>query len=415
MKPDTYHVQETIDSLEYFSVHNNKLFINDLSVRSLMHRALSTPFFAYSRHQLAKQVDKLRLAFGESVKLTYAIKSNPMPSIVHFLANHLDGFDVASHKEMLLALNSGVDSTAISFAGPGKTDDELACAISSGVLLSVESAGELSRIEKISSAMKATANIILRINPDHSIKRSGVTMGGGAKPFGIDSECIGDILVRCKDTQQCVSGFHVYHGSQILDSQSIIESQNYSIDLIRKLTSITGTKIHRLNLGGGFGIPYFPGEKSIDLAPIAENLRKQSLDLKSRMGIEHITIELGRYISGPAGIYVAKIIDVKVSRGKTFYVIDGGMNHQLAASGNLGQYIRKNYPVVAVDNVNSSKRKAATVVGPLCSPLDIIAENVFLPELYVDDLIGVLQSGAYGFTASPVNFLSHSLPEELLV
>ncbi len=170
-----------------------------------------------------------------------------------------------------------------------------------------------------------------------------------------------------------------------------------------------------LNIGGGFGIPYFPSDVPLDLAPISHNLAALLERAKRALPNAEIVIELGRYLVGEAGIYVCRVIDRKVSRGQVFLVTDGGLHHHLAASGNFGQVLRKNYPVLIGNRVRGSAREIASVVGPLCTPLDLLADRMDLAKAEEGDLVVVLQSGAYGFTASPLGFLSHPAPREILV
>lgn len=240
-------------------------------------------------------------------------------------------------------------------------------------------------------------------------------MGGGSKPFGIDAEKIPQLLKRIDDYELEFTGYQIYFGSQILSAENLIEAHNQCIELVTGFAKLNDQPVRSLNLGGGFGIPYFPGDKHLEIAPVADNLSQGLEQVKSVLGCESVFLELGRYLVGEAGVYVCKVIEKKISRGKTYLVVDGGMNHNLAASGNLGQVIRKNYPVIAAQNVNNSILEKVTVVGPLCTPLDILADSVQLPELHTGDLIAVLQSGAYGYSASPLGFLSHPSPREILI
>ena len=170
-----------------------------------------------------------------------------------------------------------------------------------------------------------------------------------------------------------------------------------------------------LNLGGGFGIPYFPGEQRLDLAPIADNLQRLRERAARDLPAATIVLELGRYLVGEAGVYVTRILDRKESRGKVFLVTDGGLNHHLSASGNFGQVIRKNYPVAIGNRQGDAALEEATVVGPLCTPLDLLADRMTLPVAQAGDLVVVFQSGAYGASASPQAFLGHAACTEVLV
>ena len=170
-----------------------------------------------------------------------------------------------------------------------------------------------------------------------------------------------------------------------------------------------------LNLGGGFGIPYFPGEQALDIAPIGANLAALAERARTDFPQAELIIELGRYLVGEAGIYVTRIVDRKVSRGQTFLVTDGGLHQHLSASGNFGQVIRKNYPVAIGNKMLGQNRETVSIVGPLCTPLDLLAERMELPIADIGDLVVIFQSGAYGLTASPQAFLGHPAGVEVLV
>ena len=402
-------------NMDHFGIANDELMIGSSSVSSIADLVGQTPFYVYDRSAIENRVRSLRSHLPQEMGLHYAIKANPMPAVVQYMASLLDGLDVASHGELLVALDTGKDPRNISIAGPGKTDPELTSALAAGVVINVESATELTRIAKIAEATGYLPKIALRINPDFEVKKSGMRMGGGSKPFGIDSENIPQLLKKVIDYGLEFIGFQIYFGSQILDADNLISAQNQCIDLVIKLSDLSSCKPRSINLGGGFGIPYFPGENHLDVSAVSDNLSQRLLQVKSALGCEDVFLELGRYLVGEAGVFVCKIIEKKISRGKTYLVVDGGLHHNLAATGNLGQVIRKNYPVVAAQKINTLAEEEVTIVGPLCTPLDILADSIMLPGLQPGDLIAVLQAGAYGFSASPHGFLSHPPPRETLI
>jgi diaminopimelate decarboxylase len=255
----------------------------------------------------------------------------------------------------------------------------------------------------------------VRVNPDYELKSSGMKMGGGAKQFGVDAEAVPDMLARMKMLRVEFQGFHIYSGSQNLRAESIQEAQEKTLELAYRLAEFAPAAVRSLNIGGGFGIPYFPGETPLDIAAVGDNLRRVLPEAKRRLPHAQLVIELGRYLVGEAGIYAAKVVDRKISRGQVFLVTDGGLHHQLAASGNFGQVIRKNYPVAIGNKMGSANMEVASVVGPLCTPLDLLGDKMELSRAEVGDLVVVFQSGAYGLTASPTAFLSHPAPVEVLV
>jgi diaminopimelate decarboxylase len=283
------------------------------------------------------------------------------------------------------------------------------------VTISVESERELDTIAGVGDTLGIVPRIAVRVNPDFEMKTSGMKMGGGAKPFGIDAESVPQVLRRLGRLGVDFQGLQIFSGSQSLDPASIMEVQSRTFELAFRLAEHAPRAPRLLNIGGGFGIPYFPGDLPLDLAPIGAHLAQWMPRVRAALPDAEIVLELGRYLVGEAGIYVARVIDRKISRGKTFLVVDGGLNHHLAASGNFGQVLRKNYPVALAGNMTGAERETVTVVGPLCTPLDILAADFELPRAEVGDLIVVFQSGAYGLTASPVAFLGHAAPGEVLV
>jgi len=333
---------------------------------------------------------------------------------VQYMATLVDGFDLASAGEMRVALDTDMPPQHISFAGPGKTDKELTQAIASEIVINMESENEMERIATIATELGLTPKVAIRVNPDFELKASGMKMSGGPKQFGVDAERVPDMLKRLTELNVQFHGFHIFSGSQNLNAESIIDAHNKTFELAIRLSEHAPCQPKLLNIGGGLGIPYFPGEKRIELEPIAENLRSLLPDVKKSLPDTEIVMELGRFLVGESGVYVSKVIDKKVSRGETYLITDGGLHHHLAASGNFGQVIRKNYPVMIGNKVEGDK-ETVNVVGPLCTPLDILANKMDLIQADVGDLVVIFQSGAYGYTASPERFLSHPAVKEVLV
>ena len=338
-----------------------------------------------------------------------------MPALVGYMAGLVDGIDVASAGELKVALDAGADPAEVSFAGPAKRDAELSQAVAAGVLVNLESMREVGVLAALSEQLGRAARVAVRVNPDFELKGSGMKMGGGPKQFGVDVECVPELMARIDAAGLAFEGFHLFAGSQNLRAESICEAQTKSYALALRLAELTRAPVHTLNLGGGFGIPYFPGERRLELAPIGDNLRAIQGRARSELPQASIVIELGRYLVGEAGIYVARVIDKKVSRGQVFLVTDGGLHHHLSASGNFGQVLRKNYPLTIGTRAASPQREVVSVVGPLCTPLDLLGDRMDLPAAEVGDLVVVYQSGAYGASASPQSFLGHPACVEVLV
>ncbi|MBZ4193002.1 MAG: pyridoxal-dependent decarboxylase, exosortase A system-associated [Candidatus Contendobacter sp.] len=401
--------------MSQFPVVDDCLQIGGLALLQLAARVGQTPFYAYDRRLIDERVAGLRRILPSSIKLHYAIKANPMPALVQHLARQVDGLDVASLGEMQIALDAGMNPAHISFAGPGKRPPELAAAIAAGITLYLESARELEIVARLGTEQGRQPRVAVRVNPDFALKTSGMKMGGGSQPFGVDAEQIPALLRRIDELDLDFQGFHLFTGSQNLRAEALIEAHDRIFELALRLADDAPGRVWLLNIGGGFGIPYFPGDRPLEVQPIAANLGRWLSIVAERLPEAEVVLELGRYLVGEAGIYVAEVVDRKVSRGHTFLIINGGLHQHLAASGNFGQVLRKNYPVVVGNRVFGTEREVVTVVGPLCTPLDVLADRMELAKTEIGDLIVVFQSGAYGLTASPTAFLSHPPCREVLV
>ncbi|NMM75447.1 pyridoxal-dependent decarboxylase, exosortase A system-associated [Acidovorax sp. SRB_24] len=401
--------------MDRFDTSLDELRVGGLPLSLLAERVGQTPFYAYDRSLIAARAAAVRRLLPQGVGLHYAIKANPMPALVGFMRSLVDGMDVASSGELKLALDAGADARTIGFAGPGKRNGELRQAVASGVLLHVESVRELQVLADTAQALGRPARVALRVNPDFELRGAGMRMGGGAKPFGMDAEQVPAVLRGLVNEGLVFEGFHLYAGSQSLRGSAVAESLHRSLDLVLRLADEVPAPVRHVNLGGGWGIPYFSGEAALDLDPVVEALAQVQGALQRTLPAAQLVLELGRYLVGEAGIYVARVIDRKVSRGQVFLVTDGGMHQHLAASGNFGQVVRRNYPVVIGTRLQAKEREIASVVGPLCTPLDVLADHVDLAVAQPGDLVVVFQSGAYGATASPQAFLGHPPCPEVLV
>ena len=401
--------------MDQFPVQGGELVVGGERLSLLAARVGQTPFYAYDRGLLRARVEMLRAILPRPIKLHYAMKANPMPAVVAYMAGLVDGIDVASAGELKVALDAGADPAEVSFAGPGKRDAELRQAVASRVLVNLESAREIAVLQAASAEFGVPARVAVRVNPDFELKGSGMKMGGGPKQFGVDVEQMPGLLAAIGRAGLAFEGFHLFAGSQNLRAESICEAQQKSFDLAVRLAQDAPAPVRFLNLGGGFGIPYFPGEQRLDLLPIGDNLHQLLGRAKTELSQAELVIELGRYLVAEAGIYVTRVVDRKVSRGQVYLVTDGGLNHHLAASGNFGQVVRKNYPVTIGNRQGAAGTEIASVVGPLCTPLDLLADRMSLPVADVGDLAVVFQSGAYGASASPQAFLGHAPCTEVLV
>lgn len=398
-----------------FPVVDDCLQVGGISLTRLAERVGRTPFYAYDRRLVAERIARLRHHVPADLHLHFAVKANPMPALVQFIVPLVDGLDVASAGELKVALDAGAPPSSISFAGPGKRTEELSAAIAAGIVINMESENEMARIAQLAVERGVRPRVAVRVNPDFELKTSGMKMGGGPKQFGVDAERVPEMLKTLSAMPLEFVGFHIFSGSQNLSVAAIQEAQTKTVELALALAEHAPAPVRLLNIGGGFGVPHFPGERPLDLAAIGAHLQTLVPRARERLPHAELVIELGRFLVQEAGIYVCRIIDRKVSRGQVFLITDGGLHHHLSASGNFGQVLRKNYPVLVGNKVVGKVRETASVVGPLCTPLDLLADRMDIAQAEIGDLIVVLQSGAYGLTASPTAFLSHPSPAEVLI
>lgn len=392
---------------------DNELLIGGQKVSDIFTSDIQKPLFVYDFQLIRERIFLLREALPPSLGLHYAIKANPLPQLVKLLAPLVDGLDVASGGELQIARDSG--ARHISFAGPGKTDAELEAAIRAGIVLNLESEGELRRALNLAERLSTTPKLAVRVNPDFDLKGSGMRMGGGAKPFGVDAERVPAMVRTILAAGADWRGFHIFAGSQALDAGAISETQAQTIALAARLAEAVGEAPPFVNLGGGFGVPYFPNDVALDVRKVGEALGKNIDQRSDILAQTAFAIELGRYLVAEAGVYLTRVIDRKISHGEVFLVTDGGMHHQLAASGNFGTVVRRNYPIAVASRFETPATEVATVVGCLCTPLDRLGDQVLLPRAEEGDVIAVFMAGAYGATASPAAFLGHPPAGEIIV
>lgn len=398
-----------------YAAIDGELAVAGHKASALVAQAGGTPLFVYSRDLLTQRVAALRAAMPERLAIHYAVKANPFAPLLEHMAGLVDGFDIASGGELGILQSVGIDPARVSFAGPGKRDVELEAAIAAGVTLNLESEGEAARALAIASRLGVTPKLAIRVNPDFDLKGSGMKMGGGAKPFGIDEARVPALARHLIAEGADWRGFHIFAGSQALSADAIIETQAQTLALAARLAEASGAALPRCNLGGGIGIPYFPGDEPVDIARVGAALAERFADLPGVLKDTRFVIELGRYLVGEAGVYLAQIVDRKESHGETYLVTDGGLHHQLAASGNFGTVVRRNYPSAIATRFGASVEEEASIVGCLCTPLDRLADKGGFPRAEVGDLVAIFCAGAYGASASPAMFLGQGPAREILV
>ena len=400
---------------EGFKAVGGELAIDGRTASALAAEAGDTPLFVYSRTLIAARVARLRAAMPTRLAIHYAVKANPYIPLLEFMASQVDGFDIASAGELAIVSSAGIASASVSFAGPGKRDAELEAAITEGVTINLESLAECRRALAIGERLGATPRLAVRVNPDFDLKGSGMKMGGGAKQFGVDAEKVPEVIRTILASGAEWRGLHIFAGSQALDAQAIVETQAQTLALAARLADESGVSLTACNLGGGFGIPYFPGDSDLDIEAIGAALAEQFAALPPALETTEFCIELGRWLVGPVGVYLTRIVDRKDSHGEVFLITDGGLHHQLAASGNFGTVVRRNYPVAIASRFSAPVEEEASVVGCLCTPLDRLADKAGFPRADVGDLVAVFCAGAYGATASPAQFLGQGRAKEMLI
>ena len=373
-----------------------------------------TPCFVYDLNIVRDKVAMLRAALPEGVGIHYAIKANPHPQVIAAIAAMVDGLDIASGGELALVAIAA-PGRHVSFAGPGKRDDEIEAAIRSGVTLNIESEGEGNRALATAARLGITPKLAVRVNPDFSLKGSGMKMGGGAAAFGVDAERAAPLVRRLIDAGADWRGFHIFAGSQALDSEAIATTQAATVELAGRLATEAGATPPLVNLGGGFGIPYFANDATVDVTFVGTRLGEVLAARPDSLKESRFVIELGRWLAGECGVYLTRVTDRKDSRGETFLVTDGGLHHQLAASGNFGTVVRRNYPVAVATHFAEPATETVNIVGCLCTPLDKLGDSVSMPRADVGDVIAVFMAGAYGASASPTAFLGHGPAQEHVI
>ena len=398
-----------------YAMIDGELAIGTRTASALVAEAGSTPLFVYSAALIRRRIGELLNALPHNVAIHYAVKANPYQPVLKLMSELADGFDVASAGELALVEAAGIDPARISFAGPGKRTAELEAAIRAGATLNLESEGEAARALEAGARLGITPRLAIRVNPEFDLKGSGMKMGGGAKPFGVDAERVPALARQVIASGAEWRGFHIFAGSQALSAEAIIDAQAQALTLAARLAEASGAALPHCNLGGGLGIPYFSGDLPVDLAAVGKALGEELAQVPDALKNTQFCLEMGRYLVGEAGVYLTRIVDRKISHGEVFLITDGGLHHQLAASGNFGTVVRRNYPVAIATRFDASVEEEASVVGCLCTPLDRLADKGGFPRGEVGDLVAVFCAGAYGATASPAQFLGHGPAQEMLV
>ncbi|WP_433556861.1 type III PLP-dependent enzyme [Pseudonocardia xinjiangensis] len=378
-------------------------------------RDYGTPLFVYDGDVLAGQYDGLRRLLHPKLEIFFSLKANPNVSVCALLRSRGARAEVSSAAELVTAIRAGVPPRDIVFVGPGKSADELAACLDEDIFAIVcESPGELELIDQLARLRGTVARVALRINPAFAVKGSGLTMGGKPRQFGIDEvqlDELGNVAQRFPGVR--LMGVHVYMGTRILAEDVVIENTRRILELARRVSARLEFELELVDIGGGLGVAYFDGERDIDPSVLAAGLEPVIAEFAAASPRTRLVMELGRYLTALAGTYVVRVRYVKTSLGQQFAITDGGTHHHMAAVG-IGSFVKRNFPMRLLDRAEEPTERW-TVTGPLCTPNDTLAKDVALPPVRPGDLLGVLRSGAYGPTASPVLFLGHGAPAEVLV
>jgi diaminopimelate decarboxylase len=402
----------------HFGARGGELLVGGIPVGELAARH-DTPLFVYDAAILDRQWRALREALPAPFEIFYSVKANPSQAILRSFLERGCGLEVASGGELSQALAAGCAAERIFFAGPGKTPPELAAALARGVgEIHVESVVEARRLAALARRARRAPRVALRVNLCAAVEGGGLRMGARPAPFGIDEDRLDEAVDAIRrEPSLDVAGLHLYLGTQILDAGVLVAQYAAGLETARRLAKRLDRPLATIDLGGGLGVPYFEHERRLDLDRLGRGLDRLAEEIAADPALSgaRLVLEPGRFLVAEAGIYVARVTDVKVSRDRTFVITDGGMHHHLAASGNLGQTIKRNFPLAVVNKLDRPAGEVVDVVGPLCTPLDMLARGVRLPPVAVGDLIGVFQSGAYARSASPLGFLSRPAPPEVMI
>jgi diaminopimelate decarboxylase len=414
-RPTHDHAARLVE--DYFEVHDHQLSVGGVSVTKIAEE-FGTPVFVYDQGVILRKTEEIRSLLPSQFSLYYSVKANPNAAMLRSFLQQGVGLEVASGGELHQAIDAGCPPERLIFAGPGKTRHELAEAVKASIReIHVESVEEACCLSDLAKASGRVANIALRVNPTEA-SGGAMRMGGRASPFGIDEEDLDHALTRILELPQLnVVGVHLFMATQVLDAEILISQYQRALLIARQVASRIPGPLKSIDFGGGLGTPYFAHESVLDLDRVQSGVAKIAKEMKDDplLASAQAILEPGRFLVSEAGIYLSRVLRVKESRGKTFAIVDGGMHHHLAASGNLGQTIKRNYPVAILNKLGRKPTHTVEVVGPLCTPLDMLARQAKLPAVAAGDLFGVFQSGAYARTASPHGFLSHDSPAEVMV
>lgn len=399
--------------MKHFENQDGILMAGNVNVLTLV-KEYGTPLYVYDLEIIRKQYEALRRTIPQKVKIFYAIKANPNPSVCSFLRSLGAGAEIASSGELHIALTTGFKGKNIVYNGPGKTDEDIQYAIKNGVrTINVEAMDELYRIEAIAKNEQRPVNVCVRVNPMYNIPHVKMQTGGGSQKLGIDEEQIESVVETALQLQWVrLLGIHVYVGSQILKQGVLLENIENTLDIACRTAKYFGFPLKCINFGGGLGVPFHEFEPEFDV----ENFGKGLTTLLDKASQEYdlsdtcLILEPGRFLVSGAGIFLTKVISVKESRGKKYGIVDGGINHAF-----LPIRMNRKYPTAVANKMDLPAKNSVILGGPLCTSMDVFSTEADLPHVEINDIISIFNSGAYGFSASLLYFLSAPMPAEVIV
>ena len=375
-----------------------------------------TPAYLYDAEKIRQSCKQLQDVMGEQVDIFYSMKANPNLSICALIAHEVSGIEVCSSFEIVAALQAGINPSRFIFVGPLKKEEDIRLCLQKGIYaIACESFEEIDLINQVAGQLSLKAPILLRINPSFSAKSALLKMGGKPSQFGIDddqAEAAVNKILSAEHLQ--FLGIHIYNGTRILNFETLVENTEAVFALAETIQKKFQVELHAVDFGGGAGIPYFSNDEELDLTSLKTRMAPVIKAFKEKYPATRLIMESGRFLVGKSGMLVSKVYSIKKSKEETFVVTDGGTNCHMAAVG-IGSIVRNNFPISVLGKEDSPADFEYSITGPLCTPNDLIAKKVRLPKVEVGDLIAVKQSGAYGPSASPVYFLSHGFPNEILI
>jgi diaminopimelate decarboxylase len=394
---------------------DGQLLIGGVAAEELVAEAGGTPLFVYDNNIVGAQIAALKAAMPDGLAIYYSVSANPYEPLLNFIGRYVDGFRVVSRGELEHLKRAGLAGIGMTFAGPGKRDDELELGITAGATISVESEGEAERAIQAGERVAVVPKLAVRVNPPFSIDGRAFALGARPTPFGIDAERVPSLVRNLLDAGVDWRGLHIFAAAQSLQEDALIEAHKAIISSAGEISRELDLPLPELNLGGGFDVPYFAGERPIDLYHLAKALHETLCDGPELLATTRLSLELGRWLVAECGVYLTRILDRNESCGETFLTTDGGGHHLLGATGCLLERGRGNFPLAVANRFEAPADEQVTVTGCLATPHDVFGDEIMLPRSEPGDLIAVFCAGAYGLSASPQAWESRPLAREVLV